>query len=210
MAEPESAAPEQADELVARMEAAAVRMMVLKRDTKKADRAFDQAGQRAQADFAEARRRGITQVRPKLGDGSEPGLFVLLGGGSTVAVDEDLLMSVIAVSSAADLEDYAEAAALRDERVVKLIADHFPEFVKVRIKPEVRARLQVQIEEKNGSIADPATGELVKVATITHHDPTGTFQFRPGARFEQDIAAAIEAGQLTEDGAVVAPGSEAE
>jgi hypothetical protein len=200
-------APER-DELAARVEAHGIRLAILKYQAAKAKKAYDVASQRAYPDFAAARNKGIPQVKPRFPDGSEPGLFSLLSGGQDVDVDEDLLLSIIAVGSPADLEDYVLPAAFADERVVELIGAHFPEFVTVRIKPAVRAELQAQIEEKNGHIADPATGELEKVATVTPRDASGQFQFRADARFEQMLTAALEAGQITPDGTIKEDGSE--
>ena len=196
------------DELAARVEAHGIRLAILKYQAAKAKKAFDQASQRAYPDFAAARNKGIPQVKPRLPDGSEPGLFSLLSGGQDIDVDEDLLLSIIAAGSPAALEDYVLPAAWTDDRVVKLLGEHFPEFVTVRIKADVRAELQTQIEEKNGYIADPATGELEKVATVTPRDASGQFQFRPGSRFEQILAAALEAGQITPDGTIKEAASE--
>lgn len=193
------------------LQAHAVRLMVLKDRAARAKRAYDTATQQAYDDFAAARNKGIKQVTGRLPDGSEAGLFSLIAGGITVDTDEDLLLSIIAAGSPADLEDHIADAAWTDERVIKLVADHFPELVEKRIKPAARAELQAQIEEKDGCIADPMTGELEKVATITRHDANGQFQFRPGKRFEHMITAAIEAGLITADGAIkdgeTAPGT---
>ncbi len=186
----------------ATLQAHAVRLMVLKDQAGRAKKAYDTAARLAYADFAAARNKGIKQVTGMLPDGSEAGLFSLLAGGTTVDVDEDLLLSIIAAATPADLEDHVQAAAFEDDRVIKLIGEHFPEFVEKRIKAAVRAELQTQIEEKDGCIADPLTGEAEKVATITHHDANGQFQFRPGKRFEHMLTAALEAGQITEDGTI--------
>jgi hypothetical protein len=198
------------DELTARVEAHGIRLAILKYQASKAKKAYDQASQRAYADFAAARNKGIPQVKPRLPDGSEPGLFSLLSGGQDVDTDEDLLLSIIAAGAPADLEDYVVPAAWTDDRVIKLLTGHFPEFVAVRIKPAVRAELQTQIEEKNGHIADPLTGEPEKVATVTPRDANGQFQFRPGTRFEQQITAALEAGLITADGAITQATAESE
>jgi len=193
------------DELAARVEAHGIRLAILKYQAAKATKAYTIASQGAYADFAAARNRGIPQVKPRLPDGSEPGLFSLLSGAQDIDVDEDLLLSIIAAGSPADLEDHVLPAAFADDRVVKLIGEHFPEFVSCRIKPAVRAELQTQIEEKNGHIADPGSGELEKVATVTPRAASGQFQFRPGARFEQQITAALEAGLITPDGTLTQP-----
>jgi hypothetical protein len=195
--------PEQA-ELVARIEAHALRLAVLDDRAVRAADAYTAAAKEAHPDFAAARNRGVPQVKPRLPDGSEPALFALLSGGQTIDVDEDLLLGIIAAGSSADLEDYVLPAAWADDRVIKLLADHFPEFVGCRIRRGARALLQKQIEEKHGCIVDPATNELEKVATITPLAATGRFQLRADKRSQHMITAALEAGLITETGEIIA------
>jgi len=191
-------------EIQQRAQAHSVRLLVLHQQIARAKAAYDKASIEAFPDFAKLRNTDIPQLAPDLGQG-RAALLTLLDGGKTVVVDEDELLLLYAVNSPTDLEDFVAPAAFEDERVVKLIRDHFPEFVQVRLKKAVRADVEKQIDMRDGWVATPGTGELVKVAEVTKHPATGRFQVRPDARAQQMISAAIEAGLITEDGAIVAP-----
>lgn len=190
-------------EIQQRAQALSVRLLVLDQKVSKAKAAYDAACREAYPDFARLRNADIPQVAPDLGQG-RAALFSLLAGGRTIVTDEAELMLLIAVNAPADLEDYIVPVGLEDDRVVKLVAEHFPELVERRIKPTVRAELGKEIEKRNGWVPTPGTGELVKVADVTEHDANGRFQLRPDARAQQMIAAAVEAGVITEDGVIVA------
>jgi len=194
-------------EIQQRAQAHSVRLLVLHQQIARAKAAYERASTDAYPDFALLRNAGIPQLAPNLGQG-RAGLLTVLDGGKTVVVDEDELLLLYALNSATDLEDYVLPAAFEDERVVKLIAEHFPEFVQARIKKAVRADVDEQIDRTDGWVATPGTGEPVKVATVTRHQANGKFQVRPDQRAQQMISAAIEAGLITEDGAIVAPGSD--
>ncbi len=199
---PEPTTADLPDDLAARVEAHVAKLTVLNnRCVKEAD-AYEQAAQAAYPDFKAARMKGVLRVEAKLG-GQRAALFSLIAGGKDVKVDEDLLLMLIAVASPSDVEDYVLPAAFADDRVVKLIAGQFPEFVAARIKKTIRAELQKQIEMTGGSIAVPGTGEIEKVAVVTPIDPSGRFQLRPEKRAQQLVTAAIEAGQITADGITV-------
>jgi hypothetical protein len=194
-------------EIQKRAQALAVRLLVLDQQVARAKAAYDKACMEAYPDFARLRNADIPQVAPDLGQG-RAALFSLLAGGRTIVTDEAELMLLIAVNAPSDLEDYVVPAAFEDDRIVKLIAGHFPELVERRIKKAVRAELGKEIEKRNGWVPTPGTGELVKVAEVTEHDANGRFQLRPDARAQQMITAAIEAGLITEDGVLIAAPSQ--
>lgn len=150
-------------------------------------------------DFRAARNKGIKTVAPTLPDGTEVGLISIKAGAKSVDVDEDLLILAVAPG---DLETYVLPAALEDERVLKLLMDFLPEMVGKRVIPKLRAELQTELEEHDGSVANRMTGEQEKVATITRHEANGQFSYRPGKLSQQQISAAIEAGLITADGEI--------
>jgi hypothetical protein len=158
----------------------------------------------AAPDFAAARNRGITQQRVILPGGADAGLFSFYSGGKSVEVDEDELLLHVALTEPGEIEDYVTEAALHDKRVLDLLAEHLPEFVARRVKTPHRAQLQKELEEHDGYVADPSTGEKVKVATVTPLPASGKFRYNPDKQAAIRIAAAIEAGTLTSDGQVVA------
>jgi hypothetical protein len=125
-------------------------------------------------------------------------------------VNEDELILHVALTDPAKIEEYVPDRALRDERVLKLLRDLLPDLVARRITPVHRARLQKELEENDGYVADPSTGEKVKVATVTPLQASGKFRYNPDDQAAIRIAAALEAGTLTRDGVIVAPADPAD
>jgi hypothetical protein len=182
--------------------------------------------------FALARKLGLPQVAVMLPGNVQAGLLALKQGGTTVTVDEDGLLLLIAAALPSECEDYVtddadgdpavaellaehcpdlvearvKPGALADDRAVKVLAEHMPEYVNLRIKPGQRAELQVYLEAHGGKIPHPGTGEPVKVATITQHDPTGDYQWSGKKQAMPLVREALEAGRLviTPSGDVVA------
>ena len=211
----------------------ALRIAVLGTREDDAEQAYAAARKAAEPRFALARKLGITQVVVTLPGGAEAGKLALKAGAETPEVDEDALLLLIAPAMPSECEDYAtdEAAtdprtvalleehcpelvetrvkegALRDARAVKVLAEHAPDLVNLRIKPAQRAELQRYLEAHEGYVPDPSTGEPVKVATVTHHDPTGDFSWTGKTRFMPRVRQALESGRLiiTETGDVVEP-----
>ena len=183
--------------------------------------------------FALARKLGLPQVAVMLPGNVQAGLLALKQGGTTVTVDEDGLLLLIAAALPSECEDYVtddadgdpavaellaehcpdlvearvKPGALADDRAVKVLAEHMPEYVNLRIKPGQRAELQVYLEAHGGKIPHPGTGEPVKVATITHHGPTGDFSWTGKSKYLGRVREALASGRLivTEAGDVVAP-----
>lgn len=193
-------APEPGTELLA------LRIAVLEDRASRAADACEAARRAAQPVFAGIRQRGKPQQEALLPDGTKLGLISIYAGGNDVQVDEDLL---ILCARAADLESYVTQAALADERVIKLIDEYLPELIERRIRPQIRAEFQVELEENGGCVANRATGEKEQVATITPRPANGRFAYKAGKQAAGQIRAAIEAGLITEDGEIpAAPGPE--
>jgi hypothetical protein len=187
-----------------------LRLAILAADIAKLNDQYAAARQAAETDFAVARNQGITQQRVMLPGGSDAGLISLYGGGKVVDVNEDELILHVALTDPAKIEEYVPDRALRDERVLKLLRDLLPDLVARRITPVHRARLQKELEENDGYVADPSTGEKVKVATVTPLQASGKFRYNPDDQAAIRIAAALEAGTLTRDGVIVAPADPAD
>lgn len=194
-------------ELTARCDAHGVRLLVIGQQVAKARAAYAEASVRATPDFAQLRRKNIPNVSPELGQG-RAALISLVAGPKRTKIDEDALLLLYAIDSPGDLEDYVVPSAFSDDRVIKLIADHYPEFVERRIKGPTREQLVKEIDKRDGWVPRPGDGVLVKVAEVTRMDATGEFQLRPDPRAQQMITAAIDAGRITEDGEIITPGSE--
>jgi hypothetical protein len=177
-----------------------VRIAVHEDRAAKAAKAAEDARIQAAADFAVLRDKGVKQIGVAVpGSTQDAGLISIYGGQREIHVEEDLLILCV---RPAELETYAVVAALRDERVVKLLDVHFPEYVERRIKPAVRAELQVELEDHDGVVTNRTNGEKEQVATITRHPATGKCQYRPGKLAGELLRAAIDAGLLSEDGEI--------
>jgi len=96
--------------------------------------------------------------------------------------------------------DVVDLKALRDPRVVKLLADQLPDLVTAQLTSEARARYETEWRENGGYINDRTIGERVKVASVEYMPPTGEFTFRPVARAGMLLQEAIDAGQMNEWG----------
>lgn len=162
----------------------------------------------AEALFAQARNRGVPQVELRLPDGTKLGLITIRKGPDVWAVDEDTLAAVAAGNDPADFEDVVDPKALRDTRVIELIAAHFPGLVTARISPVARARYQVEWEENGGKITDRQIGERVRVAEVEHMPASGEFAWRPVSKAATLIDEAIDAGLISEWGETLRAGPE--
>ena len=204
------------------MHALALRVAVLGVAAEDAKNAYLLARAQAQPRFALARKLGIPQQAVVLPGGVEAGLLALKQGGRTVEVDEDALLLLIASALPSECEDYVtedaatdprtvellaahapdlvelrpKPGALADERAVKVLAEHAPDLVNLRIRPGMRAEMQEYLEAHEGCVPDPATGEPVKVATITQHDPTGEFSWTGKSRYLGRVRDALASGRL--------------
>lgn len=190
-----------------------------------ADQAYALAREKAASRFALARKYGLPQQVVMLPGGIEAGVLALAAGGTTVTVDEDALLLLIAAALPSECEDYVtdEAAtdprtaellaehapdlverrvkpgALSDERAVKVLSEHAPDLVNLRINRAERERLQAYLEEHDGCVPDPAAGEkkMVRVATVTHRDPTGDFRWTGKEKVGiPRVREALESGRL--------------
>jgi hypothetical protein len=196
------------DELAIAAQAHAVRIAVREYHAAKAKTAAEAARQGAQPDFAAARNRGMKTTGVVLPDGTEVGTLSIYAGEIEVCTREEEL---ILCARPDELEEYVLPAALHDPRALKLLADFLPELVGRRIELGVRAAFETELRERGGTVADHNTGDRETVATITRHDATGRCQYKPGKQAAHQIAAAIAAGQVTEDGRIVpAPAPQAD
>lgn len=221
----------------------ALRVAVLGVREDDAKQAYTAARAAAGPRFAAARRLGVKQQAVMLPGGVEAGVLALKQGGTSVEVDEDALLVLIAGPVPSETEDYITDAAAADPRTVKLLAEHAPDLVELRVKdgalrdkralavlaehapdlvnlrirPGFRAEMQDYLLKHEGHVPDPTTGEPVKVATITHHDPTGDFTWTGKTKYMPRVREALESGRLvitatgdvavTVQGTVEAPGA---
>jgi hypothetical protein len=161
--------------------------------------------------YALHRLAGNKSVTPVLPGGIEAGTLSIERGPVDVHFDEGKLWGLVKESAPDQIEDYIPASALADKRVFDLIREKLPELVEQRINPAYRAALAEMCEETDGRLANTATGETVKVAEVSRHDPTGKFSYAPGKKGTAAVLAALKAGTVTEHGDVVpAPRDEAE
>lgn len=200
----------------------ALRVAVLGVRADDANQAYELARKVAGARFALARKLGIPQQAVVLPGNVEAGKLALKAGARTVTVDEDALLLLIAGPMPSETEDAVTAAAqddprtvdllaehapdlvelrlkpgaLADERAVKVLTEHAPDLVELRIKPPFRAEMQDYLLAHEGHVPDPMTGEPVKVATITQHDPTGDFIWTGRSKYLGRVREALESGRL--------------
>ena len=190
-------------------------LMVAVRDARQKEAAANLAAVRGAAElvFAPVRNHGTTQQEVRLADGTKVGLISIDKGADSTDTDEDALFLVAAGNEPADLEDFVQPAALTDPRVLALLSERLPELVGRRIKHDAAALYAKEIEDNRGMVLDRSgmlgpAGERVRVATITTHDATGKFSFRPTTKGLQQVREALDAGLLTEDGEYVTPALE--
>lgn len=182
----------------------ALSLAVLEDRADQAKARYTEARTAAEQAFAIARRYGTKQVGATLPDGTEFGLISIEKGASIVHADENELLFLAATTMPGELEDYAEPGALSNERVLDLLRQHLPEFVKRRIRRPYRQQLQAEMEERDGWVVNQKTGDLVQVATVTHFDPSGKFAYRKDRKKIPALRDAVAAGQVSETGELLA------
>jgi hypothetical protein len=158
----------------------------------------------AEKAYAVHRLAGNKSVTPVLPGGIEAGTLSIERGAVDVHFDEGKLRALVDESAPDEVEDYLPASVLTDKRVLDLIRGKFPELVQQRINPAYRAALAETCEETDGRLANTATGETVKVAEVSRHDPTGKFSYAPGKKGTAAVLAALKDGTVTEHGEIVA------
>jgi hypothetical protein len=172
--------------------------------------------------FALARKLGVKQQAVMLPGNVEAGMLSLKAGTARFDVHEEDLILLVAAGLPSEIEDYALPPAehdprvvrvlaehvpdlietrvmpggLDDERAVKILGEHLPELVGRRIRPTYRADLQKEIETHEGYVPDPATGERVQVADVTHSDPDGSFTHVHKAKYAGRVRDALASGAL--------------
>jgi energy-coupling factor transporter ATP-binding protein EcfA2 len=186
-------------ELIAAADAHSVRIAVLEARVAEAETACQAARLDAWPSFAAVRNSNKPQQIATVG-GRKLALLTIYAGTPDIRTDEDLMMLCVRPH---ELETFALPGALDDPRVVKLLDEHFPEFVQRRIKPAVRAELEKELRKHDGQVANRNDGEWEQVATITSRKANGRFQCKLEDNAAEVIAAGVEAGLITEDGEII-------
>ncbi|MCW2898672.1 MAG: rep [Streptosporangiaceae bacterium] len=164
----------------------------------------DTARELAHEDFAAVRMRGRPQQEVLLPDDTKVGLISIKQGSTTYAVDENELLLLVATTVPSELEDFVAARALNDPRVLEVLLREVPDVVERRIRPKYRKELGDEIEERGGYVANQKNGDLVKVARVTRHKPTGEFTYKSDKDKLSALRTALDAGLITEDGEIAA------
>jgi hypothetical protein len=169
--------------------------------------ATELAAARAAAEKAYALHRlaGNKSVTPVLPGGIEAGTFSIERGHVDVHFDEPALLALVREAAPDEIESFLPLSVLNLKQVFALVAEKFPDLVETRINALYRAQLAETCEETDGRLANTATGETVKVATVSRHDPTGKFSYLPGKKGTAAVLAALKDGTVTEHGEIVPP-----
>lgn len=179
-----------------------LKVAVLRARTDRLKAEYEAARADAEQAYKPARQAGIKQLTVALPGNVEAGTLSIYKGAVDVAWDEEKLLQVTGDSTSHEVEDYVYPAALRDDRIVKLIKEHFPEYTGRRVRADRLAELEEEVRETGGRLLNLATGEMVQVATVTRRDPTGRFAYAPSKRDVAAILELLDAGVLTPDGRV--------
>jgi hypothetical protein len=189
---------------MAELEQIALSLAVLDDRADHAKERYGEARRSAEEVFAVARRYRIPQVEAALPDGTKLGLISIKQGTTVVIGDENALMLLVATTTPAEIEDFVVPGALTDQRVLDVLRREVPDVVHRRIRPAYRQQLQAEMEERDGHVANPKTGELEQVGKVTRYQPTGEFAYRKDRKKIQALRDAIAAGVISETGEVLA------
>jgi hypothetical protein len=189
---------------------AALRVAVLSclLDAVKAE--HSRAREAAQEVFAPARKDGQTQQKVLLPDGTEIGLISIRGASPEVRLNEaGALFGWCKENAPQRIERYLAEGAEGMADVIALVAEHFPNLVRERIRPADRASLDKQMAETDGYVISD-DGEKTRMATVIRGEPTGAFAYRPAKGAQDRIVAEWMAGNLREIalGPLALPGNE--
>lgn len=163
---------------------------------------YEAARKLAQQVYAPLRLKGAKSFTPVLPGGVEAGSLSVKAGHTDVVFYEDKFLALVQETDKASVEDYIDPTALRDKRVLDLLAVYLPEFVKQRVTAERRAELLDECAASDGVLLNSGR-KGVKVAEVFRVDPSGEFAYTPGKAGTAAILAALEAGTVTEDGDIV-------
>jgi hypothetical protein len=159
----------------------------------------------AESAFAQIRNAALRGVEVRIPDGPKVGLISIKDGYTSWTIDDQMLTAIIAGNKPADIEEYVEDRAFRDPKVLALITERFPEYVKRRPRPDVRDRYIKDAQKRSGQVRDELFGEYVKVATSTPHPSTGEFSYRADDKDGTPLLDAISAGVINEWGEPAQP-----
>jgi len=198
--------------------ALALRVAVAKHRLENADADYKTQQAEAQQVFAGVRRMGLPSVEVLLPSGEPVCVISIETGGTAVTIREDELLAVIATNEPDAFEQYAVNSALSDSAVVALLAEKFPQYVKVRVRPEVDSQYRKEAAENGGLVfmrAGAQAGEQVTVAAVTHLPASGKYSVRWKPKGMDRLGDAIDRGDISqwgvaltgpEPGAVPLPG----
>jgi len=157
----------------------------------------------AEKAYAVHRLAGNKSVTPVLPGGIEAGTLSIERGAVDVHFDEGKLRALVEESAPEQIEPFLPLSVLSLKCVFDLISEKFPDLVETRINPLYRASLAETCEETDGKLANTVTGETVKVAEVSRHEPTGKFSYAPGKKGTAAVLAALRDGTVTEHGEIV-------
>jgi hypothetical protein len=173
------------------------------------ERALTDARLAAQEKFKQLRTDlGVKSLEVRLGD-EVIGSVSIKGAGRTVAWDETALSDLVERTAPVELEESIDPAALEDTELLALLKEARPDLIRRTVTPAFRKKLD-EVLADDGTLTDHTTGEIVKVAEITHRRVTGDFSFTPGAHAEEAVLEAWHAGTLADIGRSLVPAAELE
>ncbi|MFE9099917.1 hypothetical protein [Actinomadura geliboluensis] len=137
-----------------------------------------------------------------------PGLGVVASvtlkkGTTQVDADEDALLATVEKHQPNEVEETIDPEVLEDPEVIAWLREHRPAAITRRVRPAWRNALLGKAKANGGYITTD-TGDKVKIADVTRHDPTGAFQLTLADTDRAELAEAIAAlgstqGDGTED-----------
>lgn len=178
------------------------RTVAAKVRSERADAEYKDARVQAEAALAKAYAKdGIEKIGVRLPGVGKVAAVTVKAGAVQVDVDEAALLAVVEKHQPDEVEEVADPSALGDPEVVAWLREHRPELVTRRVRQVWRAALVKEAEKNSGRILVKETGELVEVATVTRHDPTGAFAitFEDDGRFlveQANVPPEVDADEL--------------
>lgn len=160
--------------------------------------------------FAAARNDlGMKAVDVTLNDGTPLGSVAIKAGAKTVTVKEPVLLALVAESKPGEIVEELKPGAEADPELLEWVKANRPGLLQRKVRDSYRAKV-IKGVNANGEVVNTATGELVKVAEVSHELPTGAFAYTPCAGAAEAIMRAWQRGELVDVlGDVLRPAVEA-
>jgi hypothetical protein len=169
---------------------------------------YDAARVDAESHFkALATDMGVKSLEARMPSGEPAGTVAIKGARRKITWSGTALVDLVERAAPQELIEEIDPDALQDAALLELLKEARPDLIRKRVQPAYLKKVSEQVSD-DGTLADQSTGEVVKVADISHTPVTGEFSYTPSARAEEAVLEAWHRGELAGVGESLVPAAE--